>query len=123
MSRKSREHRLKAEERWPSLYQFLAAYCHQDWPDFYDSPESAIDAAIAGRSLESQQVVLREWRDWNAKEGSRHDPRAAVNDGLGVNIMFYQPEDARQFMNMAYDKLIVSVRSEAEAKWKPEWKQ
>lgn len=123
MSRKSYERRRGAEERWPTLYQFLAGYCHQDWSDFHGTPEGAIDAAIADYSLERQRTVLREWRDWNVAEGSHHDPRAAVNEGLGVNVMFYEPVDARDFMNMVYDKLIVSVRSETEAKWKPEWKR
>ena len=123
MSRKSYEQRRIAEERWPTLYQFLAAYCHEDLRDFHGTPEGAVDAAVADYSLEMRQTVLREWRDWNIAEGSKNDPRLAVNDGLGVNVMFYQPVDARDFMNVVYNKLIVSVRSETEAKRKPEWKR
>ncbi|WBH17715.1 contact-dependent growth inhibition system immunity protein [Sphingomonas radiodurans] len=123
MSRKSFERRRAAEERWPTLYQFLAAYCHQDFPDFHGSLEGAIDAAIADYGLEDRQKVLREWRDWNVEEGSQFDPRPAVNEGLGVAVMLNSPEDARHFMNMVYDKVVVSVRAETEAKWKPEWKR
>lgn len=123
MSRKWHERRRRAEERWPTLCQFLAAYCHEDWPDFHGTPEGAIDAAIADYPFEGRQTVLREWRDWNGVEGTQHDPRAAVNEGLGVEMMFYQPEAARAFMNMVYDKLILSVRQETEAKWITEWKQ
>ena len=118
MSRKTRELRLEAEERWPTLYQLLAAYCHEDLGICHGSPEGAVDAAIADYPLGTRQTVLREWRDWNSNVGSKYDPRAAVNDGLGVNVFFEQPEDARVFMNMIYDKLITSVRRETGDGWK-----
>jgi CdiI immunity protein len=119
MSRKTREIRLEAEERWPTLYQFLGAYCHQDWPEEYGSPESAVDAAVSDYTLQMRQKALKEWREWNSTQGSDFDPRAAVNDGFGVCVYFKEPTDARQFMNMVYDKLIVSVRKETTQDWKP----
>jgi hypothetical protein len=82
-----------------------------------------VDAAIGDYALANRQAVLREWRDWNVVEGSQFDPRAAINDGLGVNVMFYSPEDARKFINMVYDKIVVSVRAETKDKWQPEWKR
>jgi hypothetical protein len=38
---------------------------------------------------------------------------------LVSKIPFASEIEARQFMNMVYDKLIVSVRAETEEKWKP----
>ena len=64
-----------------------------------------------------RQAIVRQWRDWNAVEASQHDPRLAINDGLGVNILFESPKAGRHFMNMVYDKLIVSIRKEVEH-WK-----
>lgn len=119
MSRKTRELRLEAEERWPTLLQFLAGYCHEDWDIFHGTPEGAVDAAITDYPLADRQQVLREWRDWNSTQGVEYDPRDAVNDGLGVNVLFKEPEAARKFMNTVYDKVIVSVRNETSKDWKP----
>ena len=119
MSRKRREIRLETKKRWPTLYEFLAGYCHEDWPEIYGSPEAAVDAAIADYLLPMRQQVLKEWRDWNSTRGAEYDLRSAVNDGFGVNIYFKEPSAARQFMNMVYDKLIVSVRNETSKDWNP----
>jgi len=119
MNRKSREVRLETEERWPTLYQFLAGYLHQDWGIDHGSPAGAVDAAIVDYPLSRRQQLLREWRIWNGDKGAAFDPRLAVNEGLGVNVHFEEPADARQFMNMVYEKLIASVRSETSKDWKP----
>ena len=118
MSRATRQRRLDAEERWPDLFRFLGCYLHQDWPEESGSPEAAIDLAIAEHDLQERQTVARQWWDWNAVEGSKFDPRSSVNDGLGVEVWFEKPEEARVFMNSVYDKLIVSIRKEAKG-WKP----
>ncbi|WP_397598428.1 hypothetical protein [Sphingorhabdus sp.] len=119
MSRKTREIRLESEERWPALRQVLCCCGPEDWDRLYSSPEGAVDAAIADYPLPVRQQALKEWCDWNTDKGIQYDPRDAVNDGLGVNVLFKKPEDARKFMNMVYDKLIVSVRSETSKDWMP----
>src|SRR3546814_19928895 len=82
MSREIRERRLKAQENWPELRQFLECYLHEDWNHFDASPEAAIDRAIGDHALDVRQAIVRQWRDWNAVEASQHDPRLAINDGL-----------------------------------------
>ena len=119
MSRSTRELRLEAEELWPALHQFLGCYLHQDWPDDHISPEGAIDAAISDNPVEILEAVTREWWDWNAKKGALFDPRSAINEGLGVEVVFESPLEARQFMNSVYDKLIISIRGERGEHWKP----
>lgn len=119
MSRGSRERHLEAQQRWPTLCQFLGAYLHQDWAEEFDTPEQAIDAAIAGCELAGHQQVLKEWRDWNNTHGHRTDVAAYVNDGLGVEVDFDTELEARQFMNLIHDKLVVSVRAETSRNWKP----
>ena len=118
MSRNTREIRLKAEANWPNLFQFLGCYLHQDWPEESGTPEAAVDLAVAETQHEELKLVATEWWNWNATEGAQNDPRMAVNDGFGVEVVFKKPEKARQFMNMVYDKLIVAIR-ELEKAWKP----
>ncbi len=119
MSRKTRQLRIEAEERWPTLQQFLASYCHEDWPEFYGTPENALNVGIAEYPLKERQQFLREWRDWNMTAGAKDDVRDLVNVGFGVNIFFKHQIDARHFMNMVYDKMIVSVREETSRNWQP----
>jgi hypothetical protein len=119
VSRKTRERNLEAQERWPNLFQFLACYLHQDWPLEADTPEQAVDQAVANWNLEGRQRVLREWRDWNNVRGCRSDIAASLYDGFEINIYFPSDVEARQFMNMVYEKLITSVRSETAGRWTP----
>ena len=51
--------------------------------------------------------------------GAKDDVRDLVNVGFGVNIFFKHQIDARHFMNMVYDKMIVSVREETSRNWQP----
>jgi len=111
---------LEAETNWPNLCQFLGCYLHQDWPINGGTPEEAIDTAIADWDLAGRRKVLREWREWNRLRGGQTDGAASVNDGLGVEVSFVDEDEARQFMNMVYDKLIASVRAETGHQWSPE---
>ncbi|MBX9797443.1 contact-dependent growth inhibition system immunity protein [Sphingomonas sp.] len=119
MSRKRYQLRTEIEQRWPTLYQFLAAYCHQEWPCFHESIGAAIDTAISHYTTEARQRVLKEWRNCNETLMSVDDVRFALNDGFGVCMMFRKPIDGRNFWNTVYDKLIVSVRDEFGERWNP----
>lgn len=119
MSTESRELGLEARERWPVLYQFLGAYCHQDWPEEHGTPEDAVNAAIADYPLEMRQQVVREWREWNAAAGAVDDVRKMVNEGLGVEVWFEKPSDGRDFMNEVGVKLIASIRTDLGGQWRP----
>ena len=119
MSRKTRERRLQAEERWPHLYQFLGSYLHEDWPIHSGTPEQAVEQAVAAWDLEGRRLVLREWRDWNATLGWKEDVVSSLGDGFGVSVYFRTAEEARKFMNHVYDRLIQSVRAETSGKYIP----
>jgi hypothetical protein len=110
--------RKEAEDRWPSLKSFFQAYLHEDWPVDDGTPENAVDRAISETPLSTLKSVASEWWQWNSSAGSAPDPRRHINDGLGVNVHFKTPLDARQFMNLVYDKLIVAIRKD-EKGWKP----
>jgi hypothetical protein len=121
VSRKSRERRLEAEERWPTLSRFLGSYLHEDWPIHSGTPEKAVDEAVSVADFELRRRLLKEWRDWNNVRGCQSDIAVSINDGLGVNVYFEDEVDARSFMNSVYEKLIVAVRAEADEARKPEY--
>lgn len=110
--------RREAGERWPNLKNFLECYLHEDWPEFDGTPENAVDRAIVEAPTNQLKIVASEWWHWNSTAGSAPDPRRQINDGLGVNVHFKGPTDARKFMNLLYDKLVVVIRKE-EKGWKP----
>jgi hypothetical protein len=118
VSRGSRQRRVDTEKRWPGLFQFLACYLHQDWTVEFSDPAKAIDAAILGTDIDGQIMLVREWNDWNASTAISQDVRSSVNEGFGVEVYFEKSIDARHFMNMVYDKLMMSIRSAKGKDWK-----
>lgn len=120
MSRSTRERMLEAETNWPNLCQFFGCAFHQDWRINGGTPQEAADTAVADWDLAARQQILREWRSWNDTRGWQTDVAASVNDGLGVELEFEDEAGARHFMNMIYDKLIVSVRAETGDRWSPD---
>ena len=115
----ARRHKTMAEteKQWPTLFQFLAGWLHEDWPVFSGTPEGAIDDAIHETALEIRRTVAKEWRDWNRRYASVADPRRIVNDGFGVNVRFKRPIDAHKFMELVYEKLLDSIKDETQT-WK-----
>jgi len=111
---------LEAETNWPNLCEFLGCHFHEDWRVNGATPELALETAVADWDLDSCQAVLREWRDWNDRRGWQTDVAASVQDGFGVALDFASEAEARQFMNLVYEKLIVSVRAETGHQWSPE---
>ena len=100
----------------PELQQMLSSYLHQDWTIDSETPEAAVDDAIAERTLEQRQAAAKELRWWNNKYGDESDVRDIVNDGLHANVWFREPEEAWDFITMVYEKLIASIKADTE-KW------
>lgn len=108
----------EAEDRWPNLKSFFECYLHQDWDVFDETPQKAVDRAITETPLDILKLVTTEWWDWNARSVRAPSLERQINEGLGVNVLFETPIEAREFMNLVYDKLIVAIRK-AEKGWKP----
>ncbi len=110
MSRGQRR-REDAEALYPALAQFLGGYLHEDWDIFSGSPEKAIDQAIGEYPVERRQQVRRELV--RLLEGGDDDTvlRATLNDGLGVNLYFKRPCEARTFAEEVERKLLASIKS------------
>jgi hypothetical protein len=98
----------------------LGWYFNEDRQLLHGSVEDALAKSAAEMPLEARKSIIREWYDWQAKEGmSNEDLRRFVQDGFGVNLHFEKPIDARNFMNSVHDRLIESIRSETGKQWKP----
>ena len=118
MSRRTRERRTLAEQRWPNLTRLFTLYFNEDFDYLYGSLEGAFASAIADGSLEAKKALLKEWRDWHACEGlNDEDLRRFVNDGFDVAVYFETGSDARKFMSRLYEGLMVSVRAETSGRY------
>ncbi len=82
------------------------------------TPEEVVDKAAKETHLAQRQLVLTQWLDWNNASGRKNDVISSLN-AIGVDVHFASDLEARQFMNKVYDKLIVSVRAELGADWRP----
>jgi hypothetical protein len=114
MSKARRERRLRAEERWPLLANLRLVHFNQDYAIMYGSLDGALATAVSAGSLEHRRAVLKEWRDWNATEGSVDDIRPLLDDGFSVDLFFKTALDARDFMNRVYEELLVGVKAETQ---------
>ena len=120
MSRRNIERRRDARDLWPTLAYMLGWYFNEDRQVLHGSAEEALTKAAAELPLETRQSIIREWYDWQSKEGGNDDDlRRFVQDGFGVNLYFKKPIDARNFMSRIHDRLIESIRIETGGRWKP----
>ena len=104
----------EAEARYPILQQFFGCYLHEDWTIDCATPQQAVDAAISAYPVAQRQQVRRELA---ALLGSTDDDtrlRRALNDGLGVNLYFRKPGEARAFAEEVERKLLASIKSDFE---------
>ena len=102
--------REEMERRYPLLHQFFTCALNQDWPILSGMPEAAVDAAIAGSSLERRREVRRELAALLSEfEGDDPRLRKALNDGLGVNLGFRKPAAARAFAEETGRKLTQAI--------------
>ena len=99
------------EARFYRLGQFLGCYFHEDRGIFHGSPEQALDAAIADHPVELRQEVRRQLGAVMA-EYAEDDAglRTVLNEGLGVNLHFKQPAEARNFAEMVDRRLLESIK-------------
>jgi hypothetical protein len=120
VSRRTLERRRAARELWPTLANILVAYFNEDWPEDYGTVDGALAKAAVELPLEVRKSIIREWMDWQTKEGMNNDDlRRFVQDGFGVKVHFQEPIDARSFMNRVHDDFIASIRANTDGKWKP----
>ena len=120
MSRGSRALWADAAEQSPALRDFLGGHFHEDTRAIYGSDETALDQGIEALPVEQLKAILVEWCGWMNRIGWKDgEVVRALQDGLGVNRVFRDGEDARKFMNNIYDRAIIAVRERTGSRWKP----
>jgi len=102
------------DRRYYRLHQFLACYLDQDWPDFYETPGKAVDAAIAEYPTELRQQARRELASVLEETSDDKQLRDILNWGLGVRAHFRKPQDARAFAEEVERKLMASIKHDFE---------
>ena len=98
------------ERRFYRLSQLLRGYLHEDWPIFYGTPEKALEKAIEDYPIELQQRVRRQLNAVLCEVTADEDLREVLNWGLGVNVHFKKPEEARAFAEDLEAKLMSSIK-------------
>jgi hypothetical protein len=116
--RRAREKlRETADARFPGLWQFFGCSLHEDWPELNGSMDEAIARAIADRPVELRQQVRRELKDLLSEMSADGELRDMLNKGLGVNVRFRKPEDARAFAEEVAAKLERSIEEHFYDPW------
>ena len=100
------------ERRYRLLSQFLGSYLHQNWPDFYETPDQAVETAIEECPTELRQQLRRELASLLAETPDDKQLRDVLNWGLGVGVYFRRPEEARAFAESVEEKLMTSIKRE-----------
>jgi cobalamin biosynthesis protein CobT len=102
------------ERRYYRLHQFLTCYFHEDRDLLYGSVEDALATAIAEYPVELRQQVRRQLAALMEEQPDDAMLRRALNDGLGVNLYFRKPAEARAFAEMVERELLESIKAHFE---------
>ena len=103
--------REQMDERFYRLGQFLGCYLHEDWPEDSGTPEAAVDKAISEYPVELLQQTRRELETVLKEFSDDTRLRAVLNNGLGVNVYFKRPAEARDFAELVEQKLMSAIRA------------
>jgi CdiI immunity protein len=103
--------RAEVEARYPALRQFFGCHLHADCLIDYATPHQAVDAAIAVAPAAHRQRLRRELADLLGSTDEDTRLRRVLNDGLGVNLSFRKPREARAFAEAVERKLLESPKA------------
>ncbi|WP_323800624.1 hypothetical protein [Parasphingorhabdus sp.] len=112
MSRRRRELRLEAEERWPTLFEGISWVWNEDQSVFYENEDSAIKSLATEHPLQWRQQFIKEWRECDVEWGHQSNFHVLLQDGLNMNRVLKDNVEGRQLWSKAYDTVIDSVRAE-----------
>ena len=110
MGRNHRD-REPAYELYPALAQFFGFYLGEDWREHSVTPEMAVDNAIADFPVDVLQQARRELAALLDSCGEDSRLRDVLNDGLGVNVRFRIPAEARSFAVNAERRLLAAIQA------------
>ena len=99
----------EAIDRYPALAQFFGCHLNEDWPEMSGTPEKAVENAIAGYP----SVFLQQARHELAALLEKYEDETGlpdILDGLGVNLYFRQPAEARSFAVDVERRLLAAIQ-------------
>lgn len=82
----------------------------------HGTPEAAVDRAIAEYPAELLREVRHELATLLKHNSDDTQLRSMLNDGLGVNVYFKKPSDARAFAEQVDSKLLDTSHTHFERK-------
>jgi hypothetical protein len=97
--------RVEAEAQYPALRRFFVCSLHPDCLIDYETPEDAIDAAIAEHPFSHRQLLYYELAALLNLTGDDTRLRLVLNDGFGVALSFRKAAEARAFAEGVKRKL------------------
>jgi contact-dependent growth inhibition (CDI) system CdiI-like immunity protein len=97
--------------RYPALDEFFGFYLGEDWSDYSVTPAMAVDNAIAEYPITVLQQARRELAALLDSCDDDSRLRDVLNDGLGVNVRFRMPVEARSFAVEAERKLLEAIQA------------
>ena len=98
------------DRRFFRLQQFLGGYLNEGWPYVHGTPERAVETAIDECPIELRQQVRRELHAVLSEVTDDKEFLEVLNLGLGVNVHFKRPEEARTFAEGVEAKLMRSIK-------------
>ena len=109
-------YRDEAEGRYAKLSQFLGGVLHEDRQEMYGTPEAAVDCAIAEYPVELLREVRHELVTMLDRCSDDTQLRSLMKFGLGVNLHFKKPAEARAFAEQVGAKLLAAIQAHFERK-------
>lgn len=86
-------------ERLPALSQFLGAYLHQNYSEFYASPEAAIDAYVSEAEPDDRAHAAREIAELLTMVSSDEELDTATT-ALGLDLLPPEGTSLRQWLEL-----------------------
>jgi len=99
------------DRRFHGLAQFFSCYLHQNWPDFHDTPQQAVENAISDYPIALRRQIRGELQAVLAEFKQDKELREVLNWGLGVSVHFNKAEEARSFAEDVNRTLMQSIDS------------
>ncbi len=97
--------------RYPALDECLGFYLGEDWPEYSVTPEMAVDNAIAEYPINILQQARRELAALLDSCDDDDRLRDILNNGLGVNVRFRMPAEARSFAVEVERRLLAAIQA------------
>ncbi|MGN9760839.1 contact-dependent growth inhibition system immunity protein [Streptomyces sp. SD31] len=91
-------------ERFPHLSQFLGGYLHQNYSEFYNSPEEAIDEYVSESAPEDRAQAAQEITELLTMVSSDQELHTATT-ALGLDLLPPEGMSLRQWLELIHQRI------------------